>query len=97
MPLKYKKIEPEEKFLNQLNNPPKMYVEFYDNQKNLNRINCFSNEGKKWHKTDLKLINQTLFINFKEKFLSRRGRINCSMQDNDGWRWFGIQFSINQN
>ena len=97
LPLQYKKIEPEEKFLNQLNNPPKMYVEFYDDQKNLNRINCFSNEGKKWHKTDLKLINQTLFINFKEKFLSRRGRINCSMQDNDGWRWLGIQFSINQN
>ena len=32
---------------------------------------------------------------FTEKFLPRRGRINCSMQDKDGWRWFGTQFTLN--
>ena len=74
-----------------------MYVEFFDNQKNLDKINCFSNEGKNWNKTDIKLNNQKLLINFKEKFLFRRGRINCSLNDKEGWRWFGIQFSINEN
>ena len=32
---------------------------------------------------------------FTEKFLPRRGRINCSLNDNDGWRWFGTQFTLN--
>ena len=32
---------------------------------------------------------------FNEKFLPRRGRINCSMQDKDGWKWFGTQFTLN--
>ena len=33
--------------------------------------------------------------NEKEKFNFRRGRINCSLNDTEGWRWFGNQFSIN--
>ncbi len=97
LPLQYKKIKPIDKFLTHINNPPNMYVEFFDNQKNLDKINCFSNEGKNWNKTDIKLNNQKLLINFKEKFLFRRGRINCSLNDKEGWRWFGIQFSINEN
>ena len=94
LPFQYKQIEPLDKFIKQKNNPPKMFVEFFDNQKNLDKINCFSNEGKNWHKTDIKLNNQKLIINFKEKFLFRRGRINCSLNDTSGWRWLGIQFSI---
>ena len=74
-----------------------MIITFFSNQKNLNKINCFSNEGKNWNKTDIELNNKKLLINFKQKFLFRRGRINCSMNDNDGWRWFGIQFSVNEN
>ena len=97
LPLQYKKIKPLDKFLTHINNPPNMYVEFFDSQKNLDKINCFSNEGKNWNKTDIKLNNQKLLINFKEKFLFRRGRINCSLNDKEGWRWFGIQFSINEN
>ena len=97
LPLQYKKLMPEEKLITETNNPPKMYVEFFHNQKNLDRINCFSNEGKDWHKTDLKLNNNRLIVNFKEKFLFRRGRINCSLQDINGWRWFGVQFSVIQN
>jgi len=94
LPLQYKKIIPEDKFIINKNNPPKMYVEFFENQKNLEKINCFSNEGKDWHKTSLKLENKKLIINFKDKFNQRRGRINCSMKDDDGWRWFGIQFTL---
>ena len=31
---------------------------------------------------------------FKEKFTTERGRINCSLNDNEGWRWLGIQYVI---
>ena len=72
-----------------------MYIDFFENQKNLNSINCFSNEGGKWKDTDISLDNTRLYINFTEKFLPRRGRINCSLNDDNGWRWLGIQFTIN--
>jgi len=70
-------------------------VKFFNEQENLNKINCFSNEGNEWHKTDLLISNKKLIVNFNDKFLFRRGRINCSLNDNDGWRWFGTQFTIN--
>ena len=28
------------------------------------------------------------------KIHTRRGIINCSIKDNVGWRWFGVQFVI---
>ena len=37
-----------------------------------------------------------MIINFREKFLFRRGRINCSLNDNEGWRWLGTQFTIKE-
>jgi len=94
LPLQYKKLEPEEKFINKENNPPKMIIEFFDQQKNLKNINCFSNEGDGWEKTDLLFNDKILKVNFRDKFNFRRGRINCSVKDNIGWRWFGTQFSI---
>ena len=97
LPLQYKNIIPEEKFITNENNPPKMIVNFFDDQKNLHRINCYSNEGNEWKKTEINLYQKKLVIKFSKKFLSRRGRINCSLNDNEGWRWFGIQFSIDQS
>ena len=97
LPLQYKIITPEEKFITNQNNPPEMIVEFFNEQENLNLINCFSNEGNKWDKSEIKLDKKKLVIKFREKFLFRRGRINCSLNDSDGWRWFGIQFSIEKN
>ena len=94
LPLQYKKIIPEDKYIIPKNNPPKMIVEFFNNQKNLKNINCFSNEGNKWDKTNLEIKNNILQIKFRDKFLFRRGRINCSLNDNGSWRWFGVQFSI---
>ena len=38
-----------------------------------------------------------LKIKFRDKFEFRRGRVNCSLNDNGVWRWFGVQFSIEQN
>ena len=94
LPLQYKSISPEDKFIKLSDNPPEMYIEFFKNQKNLNIISCYSNEGNGWDKTNIELENNRLKIFFKEKFNERRGRINCSMKDSEGWRWLGIQFSI---
>ena len=96
-PLQYKVLYPHEKYLTNNNNPPKFLVEFFDEQKNIDKINCFSDEGNKWKKSNIHYIKNTLKLNFREKFNFRRGRINCSLNDNGVWRWFGIQFSIKQN
>ena len=96
LPLQYKNITPEDKYVFN-NNPPKLVIEFFNNQKNLNKINCFSDEGNKWGKSNIKIIDNKLIVNFREKFLFRRGRINCSLNDIDGWRWLGSQFSVDLN
>ena len=96
-PLEYKEIFPEEKYLSQENNPPKFQVKFFKEQKNLDNINCYSNEGNKWEKSKTNFSNYTLTIKFREPFIPRRGRINCSLNDNGKWRWFGIQFPIKEN
>ena len=96
LPLQFKKIEPKDKYV-QNNNPPRLVIEFFKEQKNLNQINCFSDEGNKWDKSNIKFKNKKLIVNFREKFLFRRGRINCSLSDTDGWRWFGLQFSVKLN
>ena len=90
LPFQYKKVEPEEKIIDN-NNPPKMIVEFFQNQ-NIKNMNCFSNEGDGWDKSKLTIKNNILTVNFRDKFKNRRGRINCSINDKDGWRWFGVQF-----
>ncbi len=96
-PLEYKKILPEEKQLFIDTNPPKFKVEFFKEQKNLNNINCYSNEGNVWEKSKTNFSNNILTIEFREPFKPRRGRINCSLNDNGKWRWFGIQFPIKEN
>ena len=96
LPFQYQSLFPEEKFIKINNNPPEMIVNFFPDQKNLHNINCFSNEGNIWKKTEMKLYEKKLVIKFNEKFFPRRGRINCSLNDNEGWRWFGVQFTIDQ-
>ena len=93
-PLEYKELKPEEKKLSEENNPPNFKVKFFDNQKNIENINCYSNEGDKWMKSNIKLVDKELTIEFREPFLPRRGRINCSVNDNGKWRWFGTQFIV---
>ena len=96
LPLKYKNIFPEEKFLSNDNNPPKVKIDFYENIENLNLLNCYSNEGNKWRNSKINFIKKnTLEIFIDEKFLGERGRINCSLRERDGyWRWLGIQFVL---
>ena len=96
-PLEYKQLYPLEKKLTNKNNPPKFKVEFFKEQKNIKNINCYSNEGGKWDKSKTHLSNETLTILFRAPFKPRRGRINCSLNDNGKWRWFGIQFLTKKN
>ena len=93
-PLEYESLKPEEKKLSNINNPPNFKVKFFNNQKNLNNINCYSNEGDKWEKSNISIINNELTIKFREPFFPRRGRVNCSLNDDGKWRWFGTQFII---
>ena len=96
LPLQYKNILPEDKYIKS-NNPPKLIINFFKNQKNLKNINCFSDEGNKWDKSNTILKENKLIVNFREEFVFRRGRINCSLNDTDGWRWLGLQFSVKLN
>ena len=72
-----------------------MTIEFFKEQKNLDLINCFSNEGGNWKNSKIKYLSDKIEILLSEKFLPRRGRINCSMKDVDGWKWLGTQFVLN--
>jgi len=98
LPFKYKKILPEEKYLINSKNPPEVKIEFYEGIKNLQSVNCYSNEGDKWRKSDIKFkSNNILQIFISEKFIGERGRINCSLRDSSGfWRWLGIQFVVSE-
>jgi Predicted xylanase/chitin deacetylase len=53
LPIQYKFILPEEKFLLDDNNPPNLIIEFFNDQPNINKINCFSNEGGEWKDSKL--------------------------------------------
>ena len=98
LPFKYKKIYPEEKYLTQDENPPSVKIEFYENIQNLKSVGCYSNEGNKWRKSNIKFENShTLTVDIAEKFVGERGRINCSLRDPSGlWRWLGIQFVVGE-
>ena len=96
-PLEYKNLKPLEKKLTNQNNPPQFSVEFFKDQIDIDNIACYSNEGGNWEKSNTKFINKNLTIKFREPFLPRRGRVNCSLNDNGKWRWFGTQFIISKD
>jgi len=99
LPFKYKNIFPEERYLLQSNNPPKVKIEFFDNISNLNQISCFSNEGNNWRNSIINFKEKNILeIEIAEKFVGERGRINCSLREEGNfWRWLGIQFVISEN
>ena len=96
-PLEYEQLFPLEKRLTKKTNPPEFKVKFFKDQKNIKNINCYSNELGEWEKSKTYLSNQILTIKFRGSFNLRRGRINCSLNDNGKWRWFGVQFPIKEN
>ena len=96
-PLEYKKLYPVEKKISKKNNPPDFSVEFFENQKNIQNISCYSNEGDNWEKSITSFNKNILTIKFREPFKPRRGRINCSLNDDGKWRWFGTQFIVTKD
>ena len=42
------------------------FVEFFKEQKNIKNINCYSNDGGNWKKSNLKFENKFLIINFEK-------------------------------
>ena len=51
------------------NNPPNLEIEFFEDQKNLQNINCFSDEGNNWEKSKVVFEKNKLIVNFREKFI----------------------------
>jgi len=96
VPLKFKSITPKEKYITDANNPPQIIVEFFDDLKNINLLNCYSNEQNSWRKSELERLEEfKIKINLIGKFTTERGRVNCSLRKPDGsWRWLGIQFVV---
>ena len=99
LPFPFKSIQPENRYISDANNPPKVRIEFYENLKNLNSINCFSNEENKWRNSKIKFDGKfNLNITLEGKFVTERGRINCSLRENNNfYRWLGIQFVVKEN
>ena len=96
LPFPYESISPENRYLKKEDNPPNINIKFFKDLINIKNINCYSNEGNIWRKSDIKFINENeIIITPKEKFASERGRINCSLLEGEGkWRWLGIQYVI---
>ena len=98
LPLKYIKLLPEEKYITNSTNPPLVTIEFSEGIKNLNLINCYSNEENIWRKSEIIFIEKKkLQIKLKGKFVTERGRINCSIREEGNyWRWLGVQFVVKE-
>jgi len=96
LPFKYEHILPKEKYLISSKNPPSVKIKFLEELENINKINCYSNEGSDWGKSKINFIDKrNIEIKVMEKFTGERGRINCSLREDNGfWRWLGIQFVI---
>ena len=100
LPFPYESITPENRYLKKSDNPLEVKIKFFENLINIKNVNCYSNEGNVWRKSHIEHIsNHEIKILIKEKFVTERGRINCSLQEhlngNAGkWRWLGIQYVI---
>ena len=95
LPFQFKNIFPKNKYLLENENPPIVKIIFFEEQKNLNNITCYSNENNKWRQSKTFFEKKNILkIQIDEKFTTERGRINCSLNDTAGWRWFGLQFVI---
>ena len=96
IPFPYKKISPENRYIKLDQNPPEIVIEFYKDLIDVKNIGCYSNEGDIWRESNIKFVNKNVLkIILKEKFITERGRINCTLAGFGGkWRWLGIQYVI---
>ena len=96
IPLKVKSIIPDEKYIQDSNNPPEIIIEFFQDLKRIKLLNCYSNELNSWRKSEIEFLdNFKIKIKLIGKFTTERGRVNCSLREPDGsWKWLGLQFVV---
>ena len=85
--LKLKDLIPENKLIKN-NNPPLLGFTLIENVDNI--INCYPSHGIKAKL--IKIADKRLELRFDREFPKGRTRINCTVNDNNIWRWTGFQF-----
>ena len=68
------------------NNPPKMKVEFFKEQK-ISNLNCFSNEGNGWDKSQIKIQTNIFKSNLETNLLLEEEELIVQLKtkkDGDG-------------
>ena len=61
----------------------------------INQLNCYANTGGNWSSQNITSITaKRVQIILNDSFKSGRGRINCTVQKDKNWHWFGYQFLI---
>jgi peptidoglycan/xylan/chitin deacetylase (PgdA/CDA1 family) len=67
-PFPFKSFKPENKFLTKSENPPKIEIEFFKETTNLEKINCFANDGGEWSKKKISFIEKNwIKVNLDKK------------------------------
>ena len=85
--LSVKEITPRNLIIENVNPPLMGFTLINDIQ---SRISCFPSHNLKASIT--KLSEKRIEIRFNNEFPKGRTRINCTTNDNNIWRWFGLQF-----
>ena len=86
-PLAVKEITPRNLVIEDVN-PPLMGFTLINDIKS--KITCYPSH--KLETTVMKLSKKRFEIRFNSEFPKGRTRINCTTNDNNKWRWFGVQF-----
>ncbi len=93
LPLVIKDLIPSEMYLTQ-NLKPRIEFTIKSNI-DIDQLSCFANPGGNWSSQNITNITpQRVQILLNDEFKSGRGRINCTVQKNENWHWFGYQFLI---
>ena len=75
-------------------NPP--YIGFSLLDQNLaENIECFVFDNKGRVESEMFKFNERIEIRLIRKINKGRSRLNCTVKDNNTWRWFGHQFILN--
>tara|TARA_B100000965_G_C19571958_1_gene749545 strand:+ start:664 stop:1701 length:1038 start_codon:yes stop_codon:yes gene_type:complete len=93
LPLVIKNFIPSEMYLTE-NLKPRIEFSIESNIE-INQLNCFANTGGNWSGQNItKVTEKRVQIILNDNFKSGRGRINCTVQKDKNWHWFGYQFLI---
>ena len=86
-PLAVKEITPRDLVIKDVN-PPLMGFTLINDIKS--KISCYPSH--KLTTTMTRLGEKRFEVRFNNEFPKGRTRVNCTTNDNNEWRWFGIQF-----